>query len=65
MHELALKDIELNLPALYTPEQDGIAKTSNRINANNTNTFIKWMNSSKSFWVPAMETAVYISNRTT
>lgn len=38
--------------------------TSNKIIVNNTNAMIKWTNCPKLFWVPAIETVVYIENCT-
>lgn len=65
MYELASEDIKSNLTGLYTPQQDGVVKTSNRIIVNNANAMIKCVNCPKSFGFPVIETAVYIRNYTT
>lgn len=40
-HELALKDIESNCMRLYTPQQDIVRETSNKIIINSVNAMVK------------------------
>lgn len=63
LHKLALKDLDLNLTATYTPQKDSIAERLNRIIVYDANVDIKWANCQGSFVVTAMETAVYCRNR--
>lgn len=64
IYELGLEGVELNLTALNLTQEDGVTETSNRIIINNSNAIIKWVNSPKILWAPAMETAVYCRTRT-
>lgn len=41
IHKPALDGVKPNLIVLYTPQQDGVAETSNKIIVNDTNAMIK------------------------
>lgn len=64
MHGFAMESVELNLTAPYTPQQDGVMEASNKIIINNANIMIKLGKCPKSFWIPTMETVVYIWSST-
>lgn len=63
IHKLALSSLELNLTALYTPQQEGIAQMSKRIIINIAIAITKWTGCSNLFSVPGIETVVYSRNR--
>lgn len=48
IYELALKGIDANLTAPYTPQRDSVTKTSNRIIVNDLKAMIKLGNYAKS-----------------
>lgn len=57
-HELAMKDIDLNLMARYTPQPDGISETLNRIIDNDVKATKRLTGCQKSFRIPAIEMTV-------
>lgn len=65
LQQLALEEVESNLRAPYTLQEDGVAEMSNRIIINNANAMMRTVNCSKLFRVKKMETTVYIRNGTT
>lgn len=62
--KLPLDSVTLNLTVPYPPQENSVAKMSNRIIVNDANDMIKGANYPKSFWVPAMKTLINIRNST-